>query len=98
MCGNAAHAGDSWHDRRLIRLRPFPKRGHFVTLRVQGRRKTPREGPGVEVPPSGREISGSARTADETRLLGIGDLGLMGGADVLTDALDVGRIRESTRR
>jgi cell division protease FtsH len=51
----------------------------------------------VAVPPSGREIR-TARAAVDTRLVGIGDLGLMGGADVLTDALDVGRIRESTRR
>jgi len=50
----------------------------------------------VEVPPSGREIS-AARAVD-TGVVGIGDLGRMGGADVLSDALDVGRIRESTRR
>jgi ATP-dependent Zn protease len=31
-------------------------------------------------------------------VLGATELGLMGGAEVLTDALDVGRIRESTRR
>ncbi len=51
----------------------------------------------MEALPSGRGISGSAASAGA---LGAGarDLGLMGGADVLTDALDVGRIRESTRR
>jgi cell division protease FtsH len=51
----------------------------------------------VEVLPSGREDSRQASAA-AAGALAASDLGLMGGADVLTDALDVGRIRESTRR
>jgi ATP-dependent Zn protease len=71
----------------------FPNRGKTVTLREQ---RSQRKDPTLDGQPTGQKMS---RVRSGASAVGsIDTLGLMGGESVQANALDVGRIRESTRR